>query len=55
MQIGNGWIRLWRDGPGLSWTTSFPLFSERYGYRKPLLKVGKFRMFYLRRINDYNL
>lgn len=42
-----GWIRLWRNGPGISFTTSKPLFSERYGHRRPLLKILRLRFFRL--------
>lgn len=45
-----GWMRLGRFGYGFSWTRMAPLFSERYGYRRPLFSVGGWRVFFLKRI-----
>lgn len=42
---GTGWFRLFRRG--LHWTRRDPLFSERHGYKKPLLKIGPWRVRYL--------
>jgi hypothetical protein len=42
-----GWIRLGTHGRGLSITGNPPLFSERYGYRKPIARFGRYRMFAL--------
>ena len=43
-----GWIRLGAFGPGISWTRTAPVFSERYGYRRPILRWGDWRLFLLR-------
>jgi hypothetical protein len=40
-----GFLRV--RGYGFSLTCSRPLFSERNGHRKPLLKVGAWRVFVL--------
>jgi hypothetical protein len=40
-----GFFRLWRDGPGISWTKKPPLFSERNGYNKPLFRAFGYRFF----------
>ena len=47
---GAGFVRLGLWGPGFHFTTRPPLFSERYGYRKPFLVIGKYRFFVLRRV-----
>ena len=44
----SGWLRLGARGPGFSWTCEPPLFSERYGYRKPIVRIGRWRVFVLR-------
>lgn len=43
-----GWLRLWRRGPGISWTQEAPLFSERIGLRKPFAVVRGWRFHWLR-------
>lgn len=40
-----GWIRLGTHGPGFSVTNTAPLFSERTGHRKPIARVGRYRVF----------
>lgn len=40
-----GFFRLWRRGPGFSWTNHRPLFSERNGFSKPLFKLCGYRFF----------
>lgn len=42
---GVGWFRLFRRG--FHWTRREPLFSERYGYKKPLFTVGQWRVRWL--------
>lgn len=44
-----GWFRLWRNGPGLSWTKARPLPSERWGIHKPILRFRGWRVFFLER------
>lgn len=43
------WFRIYPGGPGVALHThkAKPLFSERHGYRKPILKVWKWRLFTL--------
>lgn len=48
----SGWIRVSRNGPGIRWTKAPPLFSERYGYERPFLRIGKWRVFWLPRWRD---
>jgi hypothetical protein len=45
-----GWFRLWSRGPGLSWKNGPALFSERYGYDRPIVRVGSWRIFTLSRV-----
>lgn len=44
------WVRLTANGPGLrlAYPSSPRLFSERYGYRKPILSLLGFRLFKLK-------
>ncbi len=42
-----GWIRLGSLGPGIAYTKNPPLFSERYGYKKPFMKLFGYRFFWL--------
>lgn len=44
---GGGFLRIL--GHGVSWTALKPLFSERYGYRKPFVRIGRIRFFWLPR------
>lgn len=41
------WVRFFGLGFLVKYPSSPPLFSERYGYRKPLLSIFGFRVFYL--------
>jgi hypothetical protein len=45
-----GWLRLWPRGPGIQWKTGRALFSERNGHRRPFLRIGRLRVFWLRRL-----
>jgi len=47
-----GWFRLWSSGPGLRWTRGRPLFSERHGHARPVLRVGPWRVFVLPRVRS---
>lgn len=44
------WFRLGATGPGLQLKgpRHRPLFSERYGHRKPILNLCGYRLFYLK-------
>lgn len=41
------WVRSWAMGGGFSINWGRPLFSERNGLRKPLLRIGRYRLFRL--------
>jgi hypothetical protein len=41
------WFRVF--GYGLLWTSAPPLYSERCGARRPFLRLGKVRVFALKR------
>lgn len=41
------WVRAPRNGTGVSLLTDDPMFSERYGFRRPFLRIGKARFFRL--------
>ena len=50
--IHAGWFRLLgKNGPGVSWTLNLPLYSERMGYRRPFITIGKYRFFFLKPID----
>lgn len=42
-----GFLRLGARGPGISWTCSRPLFSERNGYTVPFMRLFGYRFFWL--------
>jgi hypothetical protein len=44
-----GFVRFGSSGPGVRWTNSSPLFSERNGYRLPFMKAFGWRFFWLKR------
>lgn len=44
LRFNAGWLRV--NNRVLSWTTLSPMFSERYGYQTPLIKIGRFRIFF---------
>ena len=46
------WFRFGACGPGLQAKTTPALFSERGGAHKPLMKLGKLRIFAVRRITN---
>ena len=41
-----GWFRVF--GYGLRWTCHEPLYSERYGDRKPFMHLWRYRFFFLK-------
>jgi hypothetical protein len=41
-----GWFRI--NGYGLNFTSNPPLFSEQNGYKKPILKIWKWRLFWIK-------
>jgi len=34
----------------VSYTCKSPAFSERYGYKKPIIRIGKYRVFFYRSV-----
>lgn len=42
---GGGYIAHGKSDSHIYWTTSPPLFSERYWYSLPILHLGKLRIF----------
>lgn len=44
---GGMWVRV--CGWGLSLVGTPPVFSERYGHRRPILRCGRWRLFWLKR------
>lgn len=48
--FGPGWIRFWPRGPGFNLLppSHRPLFSERTGAKKPVVKIGGYRLFWLK-------
>ena len=44
-----GSVTLGRRGPGVCWTCLRPYFNERHGLRRPFLRMGRWRFFWLGR------
>lgn len=47
---GTFWVRIWRYGIRVKAPWNRPLFSERYGYTKPMIEIKGWRVFSLQQV-----
>lgn len=50
-----GWARLFHSWYGIHWTCTEPMFSERYGHRKPFISIGKWRFKWLKPLSNRSI